>query len=146
MFNVDWGNISYSQQVGYLSQMMHVVASEMEMGYGANSEGEIMGATVSILGSVPNTSISTFYGNRPHLLQDQMRRAMERLRDYGQVSKQDDGEVLSVAPQLPEIEGFVRDVLETYSRDLKNSHSHIYDGVNADGSATPYAGATRFHR
>lgn len=148
MFNVDWRGMTYSNQVECLGKMMHVVASEMEMGYGANSEGEIMGATVSILSSVPDASVSKFYENKPHLLEEQMRKAIDNLKDHGHMSKQYDGELLSVAPQLPQIESFVKDVLETYSKNLKINYMHLYEASESKTGGFPgdTTGQTRFQR
>lgn len=148
MFETDWRNMTYSEQVGHLSQVIHVIASNMEMGYGANSEGEIMGATVSILSAIPNSSITRFYGNKPDLLHDQMKQAIGKLKEYGQMSQQDDGEFLSVAPQLPEIETVVREALNTQSEFLKNSYMHLYDGrnnKNHEENQNP-TGSAYFHR
>lgn len=151
MFNAEWTSMTYAEQVEYLGQMMHVVASEMEMGYGANSEGEIMGATVSILGSVPGTSISKFYENNPHLLKEQMKKAIDNLKEHSQVSRQYDGELLSVDPQLPQIQNFVKDILETYSRNLKAGYSHLYNAGEPNSTGYWVAGSanvsqTRFQR
>jgi len=152
MLKAEWGDMTYPEQVGYLSKIMHVVASKMEMGCGANSEGEVMGATAGILSSIPNPSISRFYEDRGELLRNQVRKAMVKLREYGQVSKEDSGEILSVYPGLPDIEKLVSAALNVQSQNLKDSYRHLYDdrgkrgGGISEGAAPPYSGSARFHR
>jgi hypothetical protein len=126
MFKKDWGELNYKEQIGYLSNLVHVVASEMEKRYGAISSGEIFGAAVSIIEEIPN--ISKFYKNRPELLKEQMGKSMKHLEECGQISKHE-CEFVCVSPQIPHIESFVRDVFENNLEKLKRLSTTMYTGM-----------------
>jgi len=152
MPKLNWGGMTYLEQVGYLGRIMHVVASKMEMGYGANSEGEVMGATAGILSSVPDSSISRFYEDRQDLLQKQMNQAIGNIKEQGRISLEDGGEILSVYPDMPDIEKFVKVALDVQSQRLRDSYRHLYDvkndgkGTGSEDATSPYSGSARFHR
>lgn len=152
MFQRDWGELTYREQIGYLSNLVHVVASEMENSYGANNEHEILGAAASVLEEIPNRTISRFYKSVPYVLEEQMRLAMDHLKTCGHLSKIHDGEFLCVAPQMPEMEVFVRDVFDAYAKSLKSYSRDLYAGVvqkEYDVLPNPIGldfGQTRFNR
>jgi len=133
MFHRDWGNMTYREQVGYLSQLVHVVASEMEKSYGAGNEDEIVGAAVSVLEEIPNRTISNFYKNSPYILKEHMKMAVDHLKTCGQISKVHDVEIVCVDPQMPDMEAFVKDIFQAYVQRSKRIYSSMYAGVMQRG-------------